>query len=59
MEYSNEYRAKAFELLSLADSLNDAEQRAEMLRYARMWMSLSEPMPDLPTSYRLKRASNR
>jgi hypothetical protein len=45
---TNEYRAKGFELLSLAETMNDPERRADMLRFAKMWMSLSEPMPDLP-----------
>ncbi len=56
MNRTNEYRAKGFELLSLAESMNDPERRADMLRYARMWMSLSEPMPDLPSAYELKPA---
>ncbi len=51
----NEYRAKGFELLSLAETVNDPERRADMLRYARMWMSLSEPMSDLPSAYELPR----
>jgi len=32
------------------------ERRADVLRYARMWMSLSEPMPDLPSAYELPRS---
>ena len=48
-------RAKGFELLSLAETVNDPERRADMLRYARMWMNLSEPMPDLPSAYQLPR----
>ncbi len=52
MNRTNEYRAKGFELLSLAESMNDPERRADMLRYARMWMSLSEPMPDLRRSHK-------
>jgi hypothetical protein len=55
MEHTKEFRAKAFELLSLAESVNDPERRAEMLRFARMWMSLSEPMPDLRSAYELPR----
>jgi hypothetical protein len=43
------YRAKAWECLSLAQSMNDPERRADMLRFARMWMSLTEPIGDLPT----------
>jgi hypothetical protein len=30
--------------LSLAECMNDPENRAEILRYARMWMQLSEPV---------------
>jgi len=57
MNRTNEYRAKGFELLSLAETVNDPERRADMLRYARMWMSLSEPMPDdLPSAYELPRS---
>jgi hypothetical protein len=55
MNHTNEYRAKAFELLSLAESVNDPKRRADMLRFAHMWMSLSEPMPDLPSAYDLSR----
>ena len=50
MNRTHEYRAKAFELLSLAETVNDAERRADMLRFARMWISLSESMPDLPSA---------
>ena len=46
-----EYRAKAFECLSRADAITDPEQRADMLRLARMWMSLSEPLGDIPGAY--------
>ena len=53
MNRNNEYRAKGFELLSLAETVNDPERRADMLRYARMWMNLSEPMPDLPICLRV------
>jgi hypothetical protein len=42
--------AKGFELLSLAESMNDPERRADILRYARLWMSLTEPILDLPLS---------
>jgi hypothetical protein len=45
MNRTNEYRAKAFELLSLAETVNDPERRADMLRFARMWKSLSERCP--------------
>ena len=56
MERTHEYRAKAFELLSLAETVNDPERRADMLRFARMWMSLSEPLPDLRSAYELRRS---
>src|SRR5438034_11362181 len=55
MNRTNEYRAKGFELLSLAETVNDPERRADMLRYARMWMNLSEPLPDVPSAYELPR----
>jgi hypothetical protein len=55
MNHTNEYRAKAFELVSLAETMNDAERRADMLRYARIWMDLSEPLPDFPSAYELSR----
>ena len=38
---ANEYRAKAFERLSLAECMTDPEPRAEFLRYARWWMQLA------------------
>jgi hypothetical protein len=43
MAADNAYRAKAWECLSLAECLNDPEERAEMVRFAWMWMSLAEP----------------
>ena len=57
MNRSNGYRAKAFEFLSLAESVNDLERRADLLRFARHWMSLSEPMPNLPSAYEFPRAN--
>jgi hypothetical protein len=48
MNRPNEYRARGFELLSLAETMNDPERRADILRYARLWISLTEPNPDLP-----------
>ncbi len=56
------YRAKAFECLSLAECMNDPERRADMLRFAKMWMSLAKPkmwmsltkpMGDVPGAYEL------
>ncbi len=34
MNRTNEYRAKGYEILSLAETVNDPERRADMLRYA-------------------------
>jgi hypothetical protein len=56
MNRSNKYRAKAFELLSITESVSDPERRADLLRFARHWMSLSEPMPNLPSAYEFPRA---
>ena len=39
-------RAKAWECLSLAESVDDPEQRADLLLFARMWLSLTEPIKD-------------
>jgi hypothetical protein len=44
---TDKYRVKAYELLSLAERAGDPEQRADLLRFARMWMSLTEPIDDL------------
>ena len=44
---TDKYRAKAYELLSLAERAGDPEHRADLLRFARMWMSLTEPIGDL------------
>jgi hypothetical protein len=46
-----EYRAKAFDCLSRAESMDDPEERADMLGLARMWMSLGEPLGDIPGAY--------
>ena len=48
---ANEYRAKAFECLSLAECMNDPENRPEILRYARMWMQLAEPVDKFRSAY--------
>ena len=50
---TDKYQAKAYELLSLAERAGDPEQRADLLRFAQMWMSLTEgiehlPLPKLP-----------
>jgi hypothetical protein len=44
----DEYRAKACELLSLAERTSDPEQRLDMLQFAQMWMSLTKPIGGLP-----------
>jgi hypothetical protein len=53
MAAADGYRAKAFECLSLAECMNDPERRADMLRFAKMWMSLAKPMGDVPGAYEL------
>jgi Family of unknown function (DUF6381) len=45
---TDRYRAKAYELLSRAERADDPEQRDDLVRIARMWMSLTEPIEDLP-----------
>jgi len=52
---AHEYRAKAFEYLSLAENMNDPERRADLLRFAKIWMTLAEPMGDVPGAYELPR----
>jgi len=48
------YRAKGWECLSLAESVNDPERRADLLLFARMWLSLTEPIKeDLRGAYEL------
>jgi len=44
----NVYRGKAFECLSLAECMNNPEERAEMVRFARVWMSFAEPIGEAP-----------
>jgi hypothetical protein len=46
---------RPFECLSLAESMNDPERRADMLRVARLWMSLAGPMDELRGAYELPR----
>src|SRR5205085_8950947 len=55
MDPANQYRAKAWECLSLAENMNDPERRAEMLRFAKLWMNLSEPLGEVPGAYELPR----
>jgi hypothetical protein len=51
---ADEYRAKALECLSLAECMNDPERRAELLRYARMWMQLAGPADKSRGAYELR-----
>jgi hypothetical protein len=55
MDAANEYRAKAWEYLSLAENMNDPERRADLLRFAKMWMSLAKPLGDVLGAYELPR----
>jgi len=48
---NNKYRAKARECLSLAECMNDPKERAEIVRFARMWMNLTEPSDEAPGLY--------
>jgi hypothetical protein len=45
---TDKYRTKAYELLSLAERAGDPELRLDLLQFARMWMSLTERIEDLP-----------
>src|SRR5262249_20845180 len=56
---ANEYRAKAFERLSLAECMTDPERRAEILRYARWWMQLTEPVGTPRSAYEVGPQHNR
>ena len=53
---ANKYRAKAFECLSLAECMTDPERRAEILRYARLWMQLTEPVGTSRSAYEVESA---
>jgi hypothetical protein len=53
---ANEYRAKAFECLSLAECMNDPDRRAEIIRYARWWMQLTEPVGTSRSAYEVEPA---
>jgi hypothetical protein len=48
------YRIKAQDCTSLAERTNDPERRADLLEFARLWMSLTEPLAyDLRGAYEL------
>jgi hypothetical protein len=55
MAADNAYHARAWECLSLAEWVNDPEERAEIVRFARMWMSLAEPIDEGRGSYEFPR----
>jgi hypothetical protein len=55
MAADNAYRAKAWECLSLAECTNDPEERADIVRFAWMWMSLAEPIDEARGSYEFPR----
>jgi hypothetical protein len=58
MNAVNEYRAKGFECLSLAECMNDPGERAEMLRFARIWVNLAKPVEEVRGAYELPRLSS-
>jgi hypothetical protein len=55
MAADNAYRAKALECLSLAEWMNDPEERAEIVRFAEMWMSLAKPIDEARGAYEFPR----
>jgi hypothetical protein len=55
MAANNTYRAKAWECLSLAECMNDPQERAEMVRFASMWMRLAEPIDEARGVYEFPR----
>ena len=59
MAADNEHRAKAWECLSLAECMNDPEERAERIRFARMWMNLAEPIDEARASYEFPREAQK
>jgi len=42
----SKYRAKAWECATRAQVVSDPQQRAELLCFAGMWLSLTEPTED-------------
>jgi hypothetical protein len=46
-----EYRRKALDCLNRARNLDDPGKRADLLLLAKMWMSLTEPLGDIPGAY--------
>ena len=58
MKAVNVYRAKAFECLSLVECVKNPEERAEMVRFARVWMKLTEPIEEARSFYELRAAES-
>jgi hypothetical protein len=48
-----EYRRKALDCLARARALDDPEKRMDLLWLAKMWMSLTEPLGDMPGAYEI------
>jgi hypothetical protein len=44
--FYSKYRAKAWQCGARAQVVSDLQQRAELLRLAGMWLSLTEPTED-------------
>jgi hypothetical protein len=42
----SKYRAKAWECAARAQSVSDPERRGDLLRFAGIWLSLTEPIED-------------
>ncbi len=59
MAANNAYRAKGLECLSLAECMHDPEERAERLRFARMWMSLANQIDEARGSYEFPREAEK
>jgi hypothetical protein len=59
MAANNAYRAKRLECLSLAECMHDPEERAERLRFARMWISLANQIDEARGSYEFPREAEK
>jgi hypothetical protein len=55
---THEYRAKAFECVSLAEWMNNPGERAETLRFARTWIELAEPIEEAVWAYEVPRGAD-
>jgi hypothetical protein len=43
---ASKYRAKAWECAARAQVVNDPKARAELLQFAAMWLSLTQPIEE-------------